>query len=547
MRHADFTVRREPAAWRHIAAVSVGIGLGLFPLAQSASAAPGGTPQAPAFSVDGGRYEQAVSVELRARQGETIRYTTDGSIPTKSSPTFAGKPIRITEDTNLTARAFKGNQPGAVKSEGYLIREGEQPIARMMIVSDVHIGDYEADRHRWSSYFDTIASVLGTPDAILSNGDMINDNWDGRGKDHQLTARIFKENLARKGMNATQVFMSYGNHDATLAELRAGYPKEWFPDSGDGYYRTDIKGIPLITVNTENYSAAQATWLRDQLGQISADPAYRDLPIIVQGHRPAPGTVMDGQQTSNPRLTEDLSKFPRAVYFSGHSHLNVNDPRSIHQKNFTAVNDGSSSYIEIDHGYQMLDAEGQLANRFETPTAQGLAVEVYRGRTVVNRINLNADLHDIYTGGKWSANWKPPFQSDGTLAGRSWEIRTAGADAQVVQNFTYTDANRNRTAPAWTSPRPLTARTGKDGRLALRIQQAQDDELVYHYKVRVTRADNGAEVLTTKVANRFDVVPAAASMDIPVPVQRDGARYRAEVVAVDAQGNQSPVAADVLK
>ncbi|MEU5864374.1 chitobiase/beta-hexosaminidase C-terminal domain-containing protein [Nonomuraea sp. NPDC047529] len=521
--------------------------MGLFPLTQAASAVPGGTPLAPAFSVDGGRYEQAVSVELKAKQGETIRYTTDGSIPTKSSPTYAGKPIRITADTNLTARAFKGNQAGAFKSEGYLIREGEQPIARMMIVSDVHIGDYEADRHRWSSYFDTFAGVLGTPDAILSNGDMINDNWDGRGKDHQLTARIFKENLERKGMNATQVLMAYGNHDATLAEVRAGYPKEWFPDSGAGYYRTDVKGIPIVTVNTEDYSPAQAAWLRDQLGQISANPAYRDLPIIVGGHRPVPGTVMDGQQTSNPRLAEDLSKFPRAIYFSGHSHLNLNDPRSIHQKNFTAVNDSSSSYIEIDHGYQMLDAEGRLANRFETPAAQGLAVEIYPGRTVINRINLNADLHDMYTGGKWSANWKPPFQSDGTLAGKPWEIKTAGSDAQVVENFTYTDANRNRTAPRWTSSHPLSAQTGKDGQLALRVEQAADDELVYHYKVRVTRADNGDEVLSTRVANRFDVVPAAGSMDIPVPVTRDGVKYRAEVVAVDAQGNQSPVAVDVLK
>ncbi len=172
-------------------------------------------------------------------------------------------------------------------------------------------------------------------------------------------------------MGDTQVFMSYGNHDATLAELRAGYPKEWFPDSGGGYYRTEVNGVPMITVNTENYSTQQGAWLREQLTGITADPGYRDLPVIIQGHRPTPGTVMDGQQTSNPRLTQDLSAFPQAIYFSGHSHLNLNDPRSIHQKSFTAVNDSSSSYIEIDHGYQMLTAEGQLANRFETPHSPG--------------------------------------------------------------------------------------------------------------------------------------------------------------------------------
>ncbi|MUN35689.1 chitobiase/beta-hexosaminidase C-terminal domain-containing protein [Actinomadura litoris] len=543
--HQVATHRRKSASWRRLAAASVGVGLGLFPLAHGATADE--TPQAPKFSVAGGRYEHTVAVELKAERGETIRYTTDGSIPQKSSRAYGGRPIRISKDTNLTARAFKGNKVGAFKSAGYLIRKGEQPIARMMILSDVHVGDYGADRDRWTSYFDTIGGVLGKPDAILSNGDMINDNGDGRGKDHQMVARIFKENLQRKGMNATKVLMAYGNHDASLADVRAGYPKEWFPDSGDGYYRTEVKGIPVVTVNTENYSAAQGAWLRTQLAQISANPAYRDLPIIVGGHKPVPGTVLDGQQTANPALAQDMAKFPRAVYFSGHSHLNLNDPRAIHQKNFTAVNDSSSSYIEFDHGYQMLDAEGKLAGRFETPTAQGLAVEIYRGRTVINRINLNADLHDIYTGGKWSANWKPPYQSDGTLAGEPWEIKTAGGDAKVVRNFTYTDANRNRRAPRWTSSHPLSAQTGEDGRLALRIEQAKDDELVYHYKVRVTRADNGTEVLTTKVANRFDVVPAADSMDIPVPAKRDGVKYRAEVIAVDAQGNQSQVAVKVLK
>lgn len=530
-----------------LAATSALLAAGLLPLAQPAIASPHTPPEAPTFSVDGGRYDKPVAVRLNAAPGETIRYTTDGTIPTKSSPTFAGKAITIAQDTNLTARAFKGNQAGTATSEGYLIREGEQPMARLMIMSDVHVGDYLTDRHRWASYFDTISSVLGSPDAILSNGDMINDNWNGRGQDHQIVQRIFAENLERKDMDDTQVFMSYGNHDATLAELRAGYPKEWFPDTGDGYYRTDIKGVPMITLNTENYSTKQGAWLREQLTDITADPAYRDLPVIVQGHRPAPGTVMDGQQTSNPRLTQDLSGFPQAIYFSGHSHLNLNDPRSIHQKSFTAVNESSSSYIEIDHGYQMLDAEGQLANRFETPTAQGVAVEVYPGRTVINRINFSADLRDIYTDGKWSANWQPPYLSDGTLAGKPWVVNTSGDSQKITESFTYTDANRNSTAPIWSPGQPLESAAGDDGNLSLRITQATDDEMVHHYKIRVTRTEAEQVVLETKLANRFDVVPAPSVLDVPLSVKRDGSKLRAEVIAVDAQGNSSQTAVRVIK
>ncbi|MET3370250.1 UNVERIFIED_CONTAM: hypothetical protein ABIE34_003518 [Jeotgalibacillus campisalis] len=181
---------KNPSTVTRFAAMSALMAVALLPMAQPAVASPHEPPEAPTFSVDGGRYEESVSVRLNAAPGETIRYTTDGTIPTKASPTFAGKPIQITEDMNLTARAFKGSQPGAVSSEGYLIRNGEQPIARFMIMSDVHVGDYDGDRKRWASYFDTIKNVLGTPDAILSNGDMINDNWNGRGQDHKIVQRI---------------------------------------------------------------------------------------------------------------------------------------------------------------------------------------------------------------------------------------------------------------------------------------------------------------------------------------------------------------------
>lgn len=416
-----------------------------------------------------------------------------------------------------------------------------------MIMSDVHIGNYESDKLNWAGYFDTIGQVLGTPDAILSNGDMINDNWNGRGKDHEITARIFKENLQRKEMTDTQVFMSYGNHDATLGELRAGYPKSWFPDAGGGYYRAEVQGVPVITVNTENYSAGQSAWLREQLTAIGDDEKYKDLPVIVQGHRPISGTVMDGQQATNPQLGKDLALLPRAVYFSGHSHLNLNDPRAIHQQDFTAVNDGSSSYIEIDHGYQMIDSNGQLADRFETPTAQAVAVEVFEGKTVIKRVNLNADWHDIYTDGKWSANFKPPFFSAGTLAGPSWQIDASGTDDKVQQAFEHTAANRNQSVPQWTANKPLKAVELDGSKLGVSISSARDDEMVHHYNITALDSATGKQVLNTKIANRFDVVPAPTLLEVPLSVRRNGTSYKVEVLAVDAQGNTSLKASAVIR
>jgi len=501
-------------------------------------------PAAPGVSVPSGRYEHPVDLTFTAERGATVRYTVDGTTPTTDSQAATpGRPLHIAQDTNVTVAAFRGDHASAAVSFGYLIKTSEKPLAQVVVMSDVHVGDHANNDKKYESFFDTIGSIFPKPDAILSNGDMINDNGDGKGPDHKIVAEIFQANLARKGMNDTQLLISNGNHDASLAAIRAGYPAEWFPDSGGGYYESDVNGVHLFTVNTETYNndSAQRNWLKSRLTEITAESGNLTKPILVQGHRPASNTAMDGQQASNPRLTEDLSAFPQAIFFSGHSHLNNNDDRSIHQRDFTSVNDGSMSYIEIDHGYQMVTESG-LANRFESPTAQALFVEVYQDRTEINRINMAADKHDIYAGGAWSANWQPPYSSAGTLSGSGWTVELDGStNQQIKDNFRYTSGARNTHAPEFTSSTPLSVTTGENGATALRIAQAKDDQMVHHYAVEVTDTATGAKVVSSKVLSDFYFMPRPNSLDIPIPDAAAGTAYEARVEAVDAYGNRSPV------
>ncbi|MFD4973353.1 metallophosphoesterase [Streptomyces sp. NPDC058424] len=503
------------------------------------------TPAAPRVSVPGGRYEHAVELKFQVERGTTVRYTLDGTTPTRDSRVYSpDNPPQIKQDTNVTAVAFQGNRSSVPVSYGYLIRTHEKPLARFVVMSDVHVGGHAGNDAKYESFFNTIGSVFPDPDAILLNGDMINDNGDGKGPDHKIVSEVFQANLARKGMTDTKVLISNGNHDASLAAIRDGYPKEWFPDSGGGYYEAEVNGLHVLTVNTETYnsSTAQRTWLKERLAAITADPAYVGKPVLVQGHRPTTGTVMDGQQTANPRLAEDLSAFPQAIYFSGHSHLNINDDRSIHQRDFTSVNDGSMSYIEMDHGYQMVTEDG-LANRFESPTAQALFVEVYQDRTEIARVNMAADKHDIYTGGKWSASWQPPYASAGTLSGATWTVRLKGSTNQEIKdNFRYTAAARNTVAPTFTARQPLSRVNDDKGGTVLRIAQATDDQMVHHYNVDITDASTGKSVVSSKVFSDYYFMPRPNTLDIPVPGTVEGGRYVARVVAVDAYGNASPAA-----
>ncbi|MFF0744603.1 metallophosphoesterase [Streptomyces sp. NPDC004111] len=525
-----------------IAAASAAL---LAPTAAPAPAAPSPAaaeaPAPPSVSRPGGRYERSVSIALRAERGAVVRYTLDGTTPTRTSRLYIpGLPLRLTKDTNVTAVAFRGRRASIPVSYGYLVKSGEKPLARLVVMSDVHIGNHKDNDKKYESFFDTIGSIFPEPDAILSNGDMINDNGDGKGPDHRIVSEIFGANLKRKRMTGTQVLISNGNHDASLADIRANYPRAWFPDSGGGYYESQVKGLHVFTLNTETYNsdAGQQAWLKRRLAALTA--AAPNTPVLVQGHRPATDTVMDGQQTSNPRLTADLSAFPQAVFFSGHSHLNLNDDRSVHQRDFTAVNDGSMSYVEMDHGYQAITENG-LANRFESPTAQALFVEVYQDRTEIARVNMAADKHDIYTGGKWSAAWQPPYASAGTLSGRTWTVRLKGRTPQEIKDgFTYTSAHRNKVAPVFTDRRPLSAVRDAKGALALRIAQGRDDQMVHHYRVEVADAATGAKAVSSKVLSEYYFAPRPDVLDVPVPDAPRGTRYVAKVTAVDAYGNASP-------
>ncbi|MEU5899651.1 metallophosphoesterase [Streptomyces venezuelae] len=531
-------MRRTPFV---IAAASLALLLpaGAHATAPTASTTPTTPTAPPTFGTPGGRYERPVSLTLRAERGTTIRYTLDGTTPTRADRAVVpGQALRLTKDTNVTAVAFRGGRSSVPVSAGYLVRGKEKPVARLVVMSDVHIGGHEKNDKKYESFFDTIGSVFPEPDAILSNGDMINDNGDGRGGDHRIVSEIFRANLERKGMDDTQVLLSHGNHDASLADMRAHYPRAWFPDAGGGYYESTVRGLHVLTVNTETYDSdrAQRAWLKKRLAEISADPANARTPVLVQGHRPAPGTAMDGQQASNPRLAEDLAAHPQVIYFSGHSHLNINDERSVHQRDFTAVNDGSMSYVEMDHGYQAITETG-LADRFEAPTAQALFVEVYRDRTEIARVNMAADKHDIYTGGKWSADWQPPYASAGTLAGPAWTVRLKGRSPQETKDaFTYTDARRNTTAPKFTDRRPLAL---ADGGRTLRVRQARDDQMVHHYRVDIENPATGTKLLSSKVLSEYYFMPRPNSLDIPLPATEKGTRYVARVRAVDAHGNAS--------
>lgn len=91
----------------------------------------------PSFSVTGGTYSSAQSVTINcATSGATIRYTTDGTDPTASSPAYSG-PINVSSNTVVKAYAVKSGMPDSNIS-GVTYKFAKTAVPAFSIVSGTY-------------------------------------------------------------------------------------------------------------------------------------------------------------------------------------------------------------------------------------------------------------------------------------------------------------------------------------------------------------------------------------------------------------------------
>ncbi|HUZ07282.1 MAG TPA: chitobiase/beta-hexosaminidase C-terminal domain-containing protein [Candidatus Paceibacterota bacterium] len=74
----------------------------------------------PQISPGGGNYDKPVEVTLKSEPGATIRYTLDGTVPTRSDLLYQ-KPVHLTGPTILRAKAFEQNFTKSITSQGIYI------------------------------------------------------------------------------------------------------------------------------------------------------------------------------------------------------------------------------------------------------------------------------------------------------------------------------------------------------------------------------------------------------------------------------------------
>ncbi|MBS5842391.1 MAG: metallophosphoesterase [Clostridiales bacterium] len=391
------------------------------------------------------------------------------------------------------------------------IENDEPPILRFIVASDVHIKDSgdEVERQRLAKLFTRSYQLFSNSsyskiDAVCFAGD-ISD----KGTTESLKA--FKEICDQNIKEGTTLFTVLGNHEFFTDPGKTVNRYEEALETTEDVHIT-LNGIHFIGLSPSGgtgYSQQKRDWLDAQIQQAVKED--REKPVFVFQHHHVTDTVYgSGAPWGIDDLKDVLSKYPQVIDFSGHSHFPLNDPRSIWQGAFTALGTSTLSYFELE-----LNGEyGQFPDGY-TNAAQMYIVEVNKkGGVQIRCYDLIVEQYigEIYT---IEQPWNP-------------------------DSFQYTTAKRLEDAgtPAFENQAKAVVKETEEFTYHLEFPAAKDSQIVHHYNIAV-KDETGKTVFKKSLLSGYYCMPNPKMYEVPLNGLEYGAKYIAEITAVNAYDKKS--------
>lgn len=381
---------------------------------------------------------------------------------------------------------------------------------RFGVISDIHFGNSWGEGPNVKVPKALKNMVAQNLDAIFICGDLT--DWGTDAQWTQFKNVLFDTNIVPADL---PVYFMMGNHDhydsaGSVCEER--YKKA----TGQPLHQyVEIKGYPFITLSMNgtswsSYSDECINFLKSSLEDAAVK--YPGKPIFVFTHVPPSGTVYgsnsnDGNWGTN-KYENVLKNFPQVVIFSGHSHYPLGDPRSMHQNIYTSVNDGSTTYGEVEPN---LLSEGIHPDRAGWVT-EGVIVNLD------HKMNIEMERWDTYRNEEILPRWYVNAPHNGSAF--LYKNRNGGEDPRFAEGETVTISD-----------------VTEDG-CSVTFNQAKDDELVHHYIIEIL---NGSSVVSTN--KRFSGFYLNSEMPENLSVTMGGlpnnTTLSARVTAVDSYFRKS--------
>ncbi|MDR1478428.1 MAG: metallophosphoesterase [Planctomycetaceae bacterium] len=277
----------------------------------------------------------------------------------------------------------------------------------------------------------------------------------------------------------------------------------------------EIKGYPFITLSEGGsrpspYNNEVKKFLEEKLAD--AAQKYPDKPIFVFTHVPSVNTCYGSwkhEGWGTEVFTPILNRYPQAVVFSGHSHFPIGDPRSIHQEKFTSVNDGSTTYSEVEPNILDIGIHPENCDK----VTEGLIVNVQKNG------NVEIERWDTYRNEEILPCWVIDAPHDGS-------------------KFRYTNARNKLLAPIFAEGIQPDVNNITDNSCTIIFPQATDDDVVHRYLVEIL---DGDKVISS--FRKFSQFYLNSEMPKELRVTFNNLPYNktlsARVTAIDSYNNSS--------
>lgn len=297
-----------------------------------------------------------------------------------------------------------------------------------------------------------------------------------------------------------------------LAELR--------DNSQSTHTHYEVNGYHFIGVSSDGMNGGWATykdttieWVRTTLAAAAADDATGKKPIFFAIHQAPMNTVAgsNGADHFDSEAMEKLLKeYPQLVVITSHTHVALQDERSIHQRDYTTLNTASTSYAGGMSSVANI-ASNLMSEKYQFN--QGLLIRADKNTVDVERCDF----------------WNDEKIKD------NWVFETSNNASDYTK---YTDARaNNRKAPEFSEDASVKTTWNDDGTVTLTFDAATHEDFVKYYIVKAYKDGSTTPTEYKYVDFYFDGLDAVGdTVEFTLTGLDATAEYKFEVYAVESWG-----------
>lgn len=391
---------------------------------------------------------------------------------------------------------------------------------RFVVISDIHSGAYPSHENLPRT-LKCLLQKNPLPDAIFVVGDLTNNGWPQ--EYDELLETFSDSSIVPKNV---AIYYMTGNHEfRDIQYLETNSDMKACDSTFEHNVRIENK-TPI-----ERYKEK----IEQPLNQYIDIKGYPFITISMTDGDNLHGTMPDQEVRNNlynetalkflsEKMQDAAQNYPQTIFFYGHSHFPIGDPRTIHQAQYTSINSGSAVFPSGEIYYI---PNPLLAQNNYPEVSEGLIVNI------LSDGNVEVERWDTFRNEEILPRWYINSLFDGS------QFQYAKRDGLPGPSFE-------------TDSRVTCFIQGEN--LIIRFPKSEDNEVVNHYTIDFLNEDGEIFYSGDKFSDFYlnSQMPEVYAIQIPIGKETlfkfpICSRIKVQVTAVDSYSNKSdPITSELI-